>query len=137
LRLKAKGNINPDYLRLVLHTYDLLKVYYGMGSGLRQNLDYSRDFKRLPIILPPRAEQLSIAQHVSQHPDYEAQVANNPDEQNKRLALEKLISQAVGQERRRELDLYKRYASDPDFKRAFDASIMRILSSGSMGQMGV
>jgi type I restriction enzyme, S subunit len=28
-----------------------------MGSGLRQNLDYNRDFKRLPIILPPRAEQ--------------------------------------------------------------------------------
>lgn len=25
------------------------------------------------------------------------------------------------------LDLYKRYASDPDFKRAFDATIMRIL----------
>jgi type I restriction enzyme, S subunit len=60
LRLKAKGNISPDYLRLVLHTYDLLKVYYGMGSGLRQNLDYSRDFKRLPIILPPRAEQNRI-----------------------------------------------------------------------------
>jgi type I restriction enzyme, R subunit len=34
----------------------------------------------------------------------------------------------VSQERKRELDLYKRYASDPDFKRAFDASIMRILS---------
>lgn len=28
---------------------------------------------------------------------------------------------------RRKLDLYKRYASDHDFKRAFDASISRLL----------
>jgi type I restriction enzyme R subunit len=54
-------------------------------------------------------------------------VLNNQDEQNRRLAMEKLISQAVGQERKRELELYKRYASDPDFKRAFDATEMRIL----------
>jgi type I restriction enzyme, R subunit len=84
-----------------------------------------------------RVKFINIARHVSQHPDYAAQVANNPDEQNRRLALQKLIGQAVGQERRRELDLYKRYASDPDFKRAFDASIARILDSETMGQMAV
>jgi len=39
-----------------------------------------------------------------------------------------MISQAVSQERKRELDLYKRYAEDPEFKRAFDSSIMRLLS---------
>jgi hypothetical protein len=50
------------------------------------------------------------------------------DEQNSRIALEKMISQAVSQERKRELDLYKRYAQDPEFKRAFDSSIMRLLS---------
>lgn len=44
------------------------------------------------------------------------------------IALEKMISQAVSQERKRELDLYKRYAQGPEFKRAFDASIMRLLS---------
>ena len=52
------------------------------------------------------------------------QVANNQDEQNSRIALEKMISQ----ERKRELDLYKRYAQDPEFKRAFDLSITRLLS---------
>ena len=37
-----------------------------------------------------------------------------------------------------ELDLYKRYASDPDFKRAFDASIFRMLSSKDIGsQLGM
>ena len=38
---------------------------------------------------------------------------------------------AVSIERRRELDLYKRYAGDPDFKRAFDASISRLLAMQS------
>jgi type I restriction enzyme, R subunit len=87
--------------------------------------------------LEQRVKFINIARHVAQHPDYAAQVANNPDEQNRRLALERLISLAVGQERRRELDLYKRYASDPDFKRAFDVSIARILESEMMGQMAV
>ena len=45
--------------------------------------------------------------------------------------LEKLIQHAVSIERRRELDLYKRYAGDPDFKRAFDASISRLLAMQS------
>jgi type I restriction enzyme R subunit len=39
-----------------------------------------------------------------------------------------MISQAVSQERKRELNLYKRYAQDREFKRAFDASIMRLLT---------
>ena len=49
-------------------------------------------------------------------------VVDNQDEQNRRLALEKLISHAVSQERKKELNLYKRYAQHPEFKRAFDSS---------------
>jgi type I restriction enzyme, R subunit len=80
-----------------------------------------------------RIKFLNIAQHVADNSDYSVQVADNPDEQNRRLAMEKLISHAVGKERKRELDLYKRYASDPDFKRAFDRSVMRILEEGLGG----
>lgn len=80
---------------------------------------------------------INIAQHVFNHPSYKDKVLNNPDEQNKRLALEDIIQQAVSKERRRELDLYKKYASDEQFKRAFDASIMRMLSrdTDSLRQM--
>ncbi len=74
-----------------------------------------------------RVKFVNIAQHIADNPAYAEQVLNNQDDQNRRLAMEKLISQAVSQERKRELDLYKRYASDPDFKRAFDATVMRIL----------
>ena len=82
-----------------------------------------------------RVKFINIAQHVANDPNFAVQVVNNQDEQNRRLAMEKLISQAVSKERRRELDLYKHYASDPDFKRAFDRSIMRILEDG-MGGVG-
>lgn len=50
----------PDYGYLLLHAYDLMKVFYGMGSGLRQNLDFS-DLKRMPVLLPPPDEQRAIA----------------------------------------------------------------------------
>jgi type I restriction enzyme, R subunit len=84
-----------------------------------------------------RVKFINIAQHVFNHPSYQEKVLNNPDEQNKRIALEDIIQQAVNKERRRELDLYKKYASDEQFKRAFDASIMRLLSrdSDSLRQM--
>lgn len=76
-----------------------------------------------------RVKFINIVQHVFNSPNYKTQVVDNQDEQNSRIALEKLISQAVSKERKKELDLYKRYAQDPEFKRAFDSSIMRLLSS--------
>lgn len=76
-----------------------------------------------------RVKFINIAKHVISHADYKAQVEDNFDSQNRQLALERLIQQAISVERRRELDLYKRYASDPDFKRAFDASVSRLLAS--------
>ncbi|MDX9887486.1 type I restriction endonuclease subunit R [Thauera sp.] len=80
-----------------------------------------------------RVKFINIARHVMKHADYKAQIEDNPDSQNRKLALERLIQQAISVERRRELDLYKRYASDPDFKRAFDASILRMISSKDIG----
>ncbi|MFC5946637.1 restriction endonuclease subunit S, partial [Micromonospora harpali] len=40
-----------------------MKIYYGMGSGLRQNLDFN-DFKSLPIPIPPAEEQYAIVKYV-------------------------------------------------------------------------
>jgi type I restriction enzyme S subunit len=48
-----------DYGHLLLHAYDLKKVFYGLGSGLRQNLDW-RDFKYLPCVIPSLPEQAAI-----------------------------------------------------------------------------
>jgi type I restriction enzyme S subunit len=43
----------------LLHAYDLKKIFYGLGSGLRQNLDW-QDFKALLCLLPPLPEQVAI-----------------------------------------------------------------------------
>lgn len=82
-----------------------------------------------------RVKFINIAQHVVNNPNYQTQVVDNQDEQNRRIALEELIQQAVSQERKRELDLYKRYAFDPDFKRTFDAGIMQLLIRSSPEQL--
>ena len=59
MRLHTEEVMTRPYGHLLLHTYDLKKVFYGLGSGLRQNLDW-RDFKCLPCIVPPLPEQAAI-----------------------------------------------------------------------------
>ncbi len=59
LCLGTTGALIPEYGYLQLHAFDLMKVFYGMGSGLRQNLDFS-DFKRMLIFVPPPDEQAAI-----------------------------------------------------------------------------
>ena len=59
--LECKDNISPDYLYLLLHYYDLCKVFYSMGDGMRQTLSYS-DIRELPILMPKDPmEQMYIA----------------------------------------------------------------------------
>ena len=49
----------PEYGHLLLHSYDLMKIFYGLGSGLRQNLDWT-DFRHLSCAVPPLPEQAAI-----------------------------------------------------------------------------
>ncbi len=61
--LRARSPLIGEYGHLLLHTYDLSKVFYGLGSGLRQNLGWD-DFKYLPCIVPPLAEQAAIVRYL-------------------------------------------------------------------------
>lgn len=65
LGLKHDDKVTSEYLYYLLHSYDLLKVYYGMGTGLRQNLAWD-DFKYLPLTLPPKEEQDRIVAFLDQ-----------------------------------------------------------------------
>jgi type I restriction enzyme S subunit len=87
LCLQTNEKINPDYAHLLLHGYDLMKIYYGMGSGLRQNLDFS-DFKRLPVLVPSPTEQSKIHKYVE---SVHAQI--NKFIRNKRRLIELLKEQ--------------------------------------------
>ncbi len=59
LALEVRNGIEPEYLYLLLHTNDIHKVFYGMGGGLRQSLDFP-ELRKLPIIIPPIPEQRAI-----------------------------------------------------------------------------
>jgi len=60
LCLQVKQRLLKDYGYLLLNAYDLLKIFYGYGSGLRQNLDFTH-IKRMPVLAPPIEEQTAIA----------------------------------------------------------------------------
>jgi type I restriction enzyme S subunit len=59
LCLRSRGGLTPEFAYEMLQTFDSLKVFYGLGSGLRQNLDF-RDFKRMVVFVPPPEEQAAI-----------------------------------------------------------------------------
>jgi type I restriction enzyme R subunit len=75
-----------------------------------------------------RVKLIKIVEHVQESAAYQTQVVNNPDVQNRDIALRSLISAAVGKERKKDLDLYKSYAGDADFRKAFEESIIRVLA---------
>ena len=58
------NNINHEYVHLLLHSYDVMKVFYGMGGGLRQSMSY-QDISNLYIPVPPLSEQLAIVSYIT------------------------------------------------------------------------
>ncbi|WP_071795150.1 restriction endonuclease subunit S [Natronohydrobacter thiooxidans] len=60
INLRPKAEIDPVFLHYLLHSYDVKKVFYALGSGLRQNLSYD-DFKYLRLPIPSPEEQRAIA----------------------------------------------------------------------------
>ncbi len=84
-------DIQPDFLSYLLRAYDLTKVFYAMGGGLRQSMKFA-DVKWLPIMLPPAAEQAIIATFL----DHEtAKIDTLIEEQRRLIALLKEKRQAV------------------------------------------
>jgi type I restriction enzyme S subunit len=52
--------IDSKFLNYLLRAYDVSKVFYSMGGGLRQSMKYG-DIKRMPLVIPAKAEQLATA----------------------------------------------------------------------------
>jgi type I restriction enzyme S subunit len=57
--LETTDRVSNEFGYQFLNTYDLLKIIYGFGSGLRQNLDFGH-IKRMPVLVPPSSEQAAI-----------------------------------------------------------------------------
>lgn len=58
------SGIVPSYIRYLLHTYDILKVFYSMGGGLRQSMSY-KDVANLLVCVPPLEEQKAIVDYIN------------------------------------------------------------------------
>ena len=61
--LRPSALVWPAYLYYVLHAYDLIKGFYGMGSGVRQGLNYD-EVKTIKIPFPSQTEQQAIAAYL-------------------------------------------------------------------------
>ena len=57
--------VNSRYFQFLLHAYDVMKVFYNMGNGVRQGLNYS-EFSRLMVFEPPYDEQEAIANYLDE-----------------------------------------------------------------------
>jgi len=64
--------INSAYLRYLLHAYDLRKVFYGMGGGVRQSIGY-KDVRHMTVIVPTKDEQEQIVRFL----DWKTSEINN------------------------------------------------------------
>lgn len=65
LALEPRESVLPEYLYLLLHCADIKKVFYGMGNGLRQNLNWN-ELRRLEVVLPPQEEQEAIVAYLDE-----------------------------------------------------------------------
>lgn len=61
--LRPIKEIDSRFFNYLLHAYDVIKVFYNMGNGVRQGLNFS-EFSRLLVFEPPVNEQKKIADYL-------------------------------------------------------------------------
>lgn len=98
--LKPKNGVNSHYYHYLLHAYDVMKVFYNMGNGVRQGLNYS-EFSKLVLITPPAEEQEKISSFLDKecakidsiYADVEKQIATL--EQCKRSVIAEAVTKGL------------------------------------------
>ena len=58
-----KVHSNASFVHYLLHAYDLRKVFYGMGGGVRQSIGF-KDIRNLRFPVPPTNEQKQIVRYL-------------------------------------------------------------------------
>lgn len=81
-----------------------------------------------------RVKFITISRHIQAHPDFKAKVADNKDLQNRDLAFKKILDEVMGQQRKKELELYKLYAKDESFYQALFDTMKRMIDNPRIGQ---
>ena len=50
--LRANAEVDSAYFHFLFHSYDECKVFYGLGDGVRQGMNWA-DVRKLSLIVPP------------------------------------------------------------------------------------
>ena len=85
------NSLLPVYLYYQLHSFDIKKMFYGMGGGLRQNLNYN-ELKKIRMVVPPLPEQKAIAEYLDKKT---AQINELVSAKQKQIELLKEYKQSV------------------------------------------
>lgn len=65
IALRKHRELDSTYFHYLFHTYDICRVFYNMGSGVRQGLTFS-ELSRLPLVAPPLDEQRRIGRFLNE-----------------------------------------------------------------------
>ena len=77
-----------------------------------------------------RAKFIHIMDKVKAHKDFKQNYEKNTDEINKKLAITKIIDEVINNERKKELELYRLFATNETFKLGLMENIERALRAG-------
>lgn len=99
--LGVYDSIIPDYLYYILHSYDIKKLFYSMGGGIRQGLNW-QGLKKIDIPLPPIDEQRDIVKYIENKclkidklvMDIQAEI-DNLKEYKQRLIADRVTGQLI------------------------------------------
>ena len=65
ITIRAKQTVESRFVYYQLFGFDINKGYYGMGSGVRQGVNWN-DIKKLPLLLPDVEQQKVIADYLDE-----------------------------------------------------------------------
>lgn len=82
-----------------------------------------------------RVKFVQVSKKLASHPDFKEKYLNNPDAENRDLALHKMLKEVLAKQRKQELELYKLSAKDEAFYQAFFDTMKRMVDSPAFGQV--
>lgn len=89
--VKPIKNLINSFFHYLLHSYDVTKVFYNMGNGVRQGLTFD-ELKKLLLLIPPLSEQQAIADYLD---DKCAQIDNITATINEQIEVLKQYKKSI------------------------------------------
>lgn len=94
--IRPKIKLDSRFYHYLYHMYDICKVFYGMGDGVRQGMGFE-DLKNIPTLIPPLKTQQKIADYLDEKcGEIDATIAKQKESIEKLKAYKQsLISETV------------------------------------------